>query len=285
METVTNAVPDGGSVPLVAERVIQDSVVARISNISEYVTRFKQAFPQEVGQATDIELNHIARAIAAFERELITPNSRYDRFVMGDRDVFNPMETEGFRLFFGKALCGDCHHGAMLSDYTFRVQGVADQYESIIPGFDGKNGLGGDWGRYHADDLAFADQRFAFRVPTIRNVELTAPYFHSGSAGTLRDVVGFYNSPTDAPMGFPDDMLAAQGAVRDPSIRKLNLSEDEIDAIIAFMRTTTAPVQMGPLGLKLTEVPPRVPSGLVPPGIPTPEGPGPFYPPVVPDID
>ncbi len=70
--------------------------------------------------------------------------------------------------------------------------------------------------------------------------------------------------------------MAAVGVARDPSITPLGLTGEQMDAIVAFMKTTTAPVQQGPLGIDLTKVPERVPSGLVPPGIPTPDGPGPF---------
>jgi cytochrome c peroxidase len=262
--------------PNPTEEEIQDSVTHRIRDIPEYVERFKQAFAGEINSADDIELDHIARAIAAFERELITPGSRYDQFVGGDFGVFSDQERQGFELFFGKGLCGECHHGPMLSDFSFRVLGVADDYESIIPGFEGKNGHGGDFGRFHADEVELADEKYAFRTLTIRNVELTAPYFHSGSAGTLQEVLEFYNRGGLGEQDLSDLDLAAAGADRDLSIRPLGLTQVEIDAIIAFMKTTTAPVQLGPLGTDLTAVPERVPSGLVPPGIPTPEGPGPF---------
>lgn len=264
-----------GPSPTQAE--IQDSVTQRIRDIPEYVERFKQAFAGEVETADDIELDHITRAVAAFEREIITPGSRYDRFVAGDFDVFNEQEKEGFRLFFGKGLCGDCHFGPMLSDFTFRVIGVGDEYDSIIPGFGGKNGEGGDFGRFHADEQEFADQKFAFRTPTIRNVELTAPYFHSGNDGTLLEVMEFYNRGGLGAEDFSDAELEAEGATRDPSIVPLGMTDEEMDAVIAFMKTTTAPVQQGPLGIDLTGVPERVPSGLLPPGIATPAEPGPYY--------
>lgn len=259
-----------------ARGAIQDSVVRRIRSIPEYVARFRQAFAAEIDSAEDIAIDHVGRAIAAFERELITPDSRYDQFVSGDYDALNEHEKRGFELFFGKGLCGDCHRGAMLSDFTFRVQGVGDDFESIIPGFVGKNGEGGDFGRFHADEAEFANQKFAFRVLTTRNIDLTAPYFHSGSAGTLREVVEFYNRGGRGPQDITDAELEAAGVTRDPSITPLGLTEGEIDDIIAFMRTATAPVQQGPLGLDLTAVPQRVPSGLLPPGVATPEGPGPF---------
>ena len=82
----------------------------------------------------DITMNQISKAIAAYERELITPGSRYDRFVGGDFEAFNEQEKQGFLLFFGEALCGDCHGGPLLSDFSFHVQGASDAYDpGIIP--------------------------------------------------------------------------------------------------------------------------------------------------------
>lgn len=269
--------PDLG--PLLTAPMIQDSVVNRIRGISGYLERFRQAFAGEVEVAADIELDHVTRAIAAYERELITPDSRYDRFVAGDRSAFSATEKRGFELFFTKGRCGACHNGPMLSNFTFRVQGVGDEYDSILPGFGGKNGSGGDFGRFHADEQAFAELKFAFRVLTVRNVELSAPYFHSGSAGTLREVVEFYNRGGLGPQDISNATLAAAGATRDPDITPLDLTEGEIDAIVAFLKTTTAPVQRGPLGVDLVETPRRVPSGLLPPGVPTPAAKsGPFWP-------
>lgn len=254
----------------------QDAVTARVRAIPEYVRRFQQAFAGEVSVAADISIQHIGTAIAAFERELITPDSRYDRFVAGDRSVFSAQELQGFTLFFGKGLCGDCHAGPMLSNFDFVVQGVGDDYDKILPGFTGKNGMGGDFGRFHADEVQFADQKYAFRTLTIRNVEVTGPYFHSGSAGTLHEVLQFYNRGGLGPGDISNATLQQAGAERHASIRPLGLSRDEIDAVIAFMRTTTAAVQQGPLGVELGTTPLRVPSGLVPPGVPTPPGPGPY---------
>jgi cytochrome c peroxidase len=255
----------------------QDSVVQRIRRIPAYVELFRRAFVGEIDTADDITIRHFGRALGAFARELITPNARYDQFVSGDFSVFGPQEKLGFQLFFGKALCGNCHSGPMLSDYTFRVQGVGDEYESILPGFEGKNGLGSDFGRFHADSVMFSDSKFAFRVLTVRNAELTAPFFHSGSGATLQDVMDFYNRGGRGPRDISDATLAAAGVRRDASITPLGLNPTEMDAIIAFIKTTTARVQQGPPGVDLTAVPQRVPSGLVPPGVPTPNGPGPYF--------
>ena len=255
---------------------ILDSLARRIQDIPEYVTLFGQAFPGEVVDPEDISIDQIARAIAAYARELITPESRYDQFVSGDFDVFTAEEKEGFLVFFDDGDCGGCHSGPMLSDYTFRVLGAGDAYDLSQPGFEGKNGEGGDFGRLHADSLVFSHLRFAFRVLTIRNVEVTGPYFHSGAALTLREVVEFYNRGGRGTEDLSDDHLATYGVTRDPLIRPLGLSDRELTSLVAFMLTTTAPVRPGPNGLDLASIPTRVPSGLVPPGVATPDGPGPF---------
>jgi cytochrome c peroxidase len=240
------------------------------------VARFAQAFPGEVTNASDIEITHVARAIAAYERELVTPDSPYDAFVAGDYEAFNEQEQEGFQIFFGKGLCGPCHGGPMLSDYRMHVIGVGDAYENVDPSFLGKNGEGGDFGRFHADPLAFSDEKYAFRTMTIRMVERTGPYFHSGSARTLRETVEFYDRGGLGPDDLSDAVLQAAGVERSPLVQPLGLTDAEIDAVVAFMKTTTAEVRTGPGGIDLTAVPDRVPSGLVPPGVPTPEGEGPF---------
>jgi cytochrome c peroxidase len=261
-----------------SEEAIRDSVTLRIRAIPAYVAWFQRAFPGEISDAEDITLNHLTQAVAAYERELITPGSRYDRFVAGEYGVFSPVERRGFELFFGKALCGACHAGPMLSDYAFHVQGAGDDYDAVRPGLPGKDGAGRDLGRFHADPEDFADQKYAFRTLTVRNVEITGPYFHSGSALTLEAVVAFYDRGGRGADDVSDAELALEGVTRDPFIRPLGLNAAERAALVAFLETTTAPVAPGPGGVDLTEPPSRVPSGLLPPGIPTPPTPGPYYP-------
>lgn len=254
---------------------IRDSLTVRIRQIPGYVTLFRDAYPDEINTAEDIQITHVTKALAAYQRELITPGSRYDRFVSGDFNALNVTEQRGFELFFTKALCGDCHHGPMLSDFQFHVQGAADAYP---PGFPGKDDTGKDFGRFHADPEEFAGERYAFRTLTLRMIDRTAPYFHSGSAATLQDVVAFYNRGGQGSTDVTDEELAAAGAVRHPSIQPLALTDDEASALVAFLRTLGAPVAPGPGDADLTLPPQRVPSGLLPPGVPTPPGPGPFLP-------
>jgi cytochrome c peroxidase len=258
---------------------VLDSLRRRVLNIPGYYPLWEKAFAPNVKSPADIRADQIPLAVAAYERELVTPGSRYDQFVAGAYDVFTTEERKGFGLFFTKGDCGSRHRGPMLSDYSFRCIGAGDGYDAVIPGFAGKNGQGGDFGRFHAfPNTGFDFGKYFFRVLTVRNVTETGPYFHSGAARTLREVVEFFNRGGRGAGDLSDEVLASGSATRDPAIRPLGLTDTEIDAIVAFLRTTSAPVRPGPDGLDLTRPPERVPSGLVPPGVPTPDGQGPFLP-------
>lgn len=263
------------------DTAVMDSLAQRMRNIPQYVEMFKAAFPTQVHDGEDIRSDMILLAISAYERELVTTGAKYDGFVGGNFDLYSLPEKRGFMTFFGKGQCGSCHRGPMLSDYTFRCQGVGDAYDRAIPGFAGKNGQGGDWGRYHGlseGDPARQFAKYAFRVVSLRNVELTPPYFHSGSARTLREVVEFYNRGGQGPEDISDATIAEAGTMRDPAIVPLGLTDTEIDDLLAFMKTLTGTLPPGPEGLDLAHGPERVWSGLLPPGVPTPDGPGPYFP-------
>lgn len=221
-----------------------------IEKTPEYIELFKEAFPEEVdGENIDITSDILGKALGAFQRELVTRNTAYDRFVGGEAEALTDQQKKGLDLFFTKAKCGNCHNGPNFSNYQFTVSGVPQ----IGPGK--KLEPGEDYGREE-----FTQQisgRFAFRTPTLRNVTLTAPFMHDGVLETLEDVVRFYNDGskprhpkvTDA-MIHPD--------VRDP----LNLTDDEIAAIVAFMEALEDNGSL--LDPKLMEVPSSVPSGMKP---------------------
>ncbi|MEZ5066907.1 MAG: cytochrome c peroxidase [bacterium] len=233
-----------------ASAVALDSVLVRLRAIPEYVALFTQSFPEEAQRGlSPIDSSTYARAIAAYERELVTRDSAYDRYVNGDDDALTAEQLEGLELFFGKAKCAVCHSGPMFSDFRFIVQGVPQEGTGkvVLPGDDA--------GReeHTLDPL----DRYAFRTPTLRNVELTAPYMHDGVFETLEQVVRFYDSG-GAPRHplVTDDML--EPVLRDP----LDLTDDEVDALVAFLRSLTDPgTALDPF---LLSVPVRVPSGLPP---------------------
>ncbi len=253
-----------------AAAVALDSVLNRLRAIEEYVQRFAVAFPQENDEWQDGQRPHVidsstyGRAMASYERELVTRNSPYDRYVAGDDNGLTPSELRGLELFFTKAKCSACHSGPMFSDFSFIVNGVPQEGpgKDVIPGDDS--------GREEAT-LSAAD-RYAFRTPTLRNVELTPPYMHDGVFETLEQVMHFYNDGAFPrhPQCETDDL---HPLLREP----LNLTNSEIQDVVAFMKSLTDPgTQLSPF---LTSVPDRVPSGLVPvlglsAGPPPPPDPG-----------
>lgn len=230
-------------------------VNSRLNREPEYVEWFKKAFPAEAKKHEDngtqfrITEDMYAKSLAAFQRELVTRNSPYDRFLAGQTDALTDQQKKGARLFFTKGKCGSCHTGPMLSDYKFSVVGVPQ----IGPGKRIEKGE--DYGR--EEFTLQAAHRYKFRTPTIRNVSITGPYMHSGVFETLKEVVEFYNrgSKPRHPR-ITDDMLHPD--VREP----LGLTEDEIDAIVSFMESLEDNGSM--LDPRLLEVPETVPSGLTP---------------------
>lgn len=232
-----------------------DSVLNRLQAAPEYVSLFEEAFPDAAEAApadrpeTVIDSSTYARAIAAYERELVGRNSAFDRFVRGDDDALTDVQRRGLEIFFTTANCAECHNGPMFSNFEFRVTGVPQEGigKSVIPD--------DDTGREEAT-LDLTD-RYAFRVPSLRNVGLTAPYMHDGVFQTLEEVVRFYNQ--GARPRHPDvSELELDPAVREP----LGLSDRDIRAVVAFLRSLND--SGNELSELLVTVPDEVPSGLTP---------------------
>lgn len=232
-----------------------DSVLARLRDVPEYIERFAVAFPQENAEWLNDQREHVidsstyGRAMAAYERELVTRNSAYDRYVAGDDDALTAAELRGLELFFTKAKCAECHSGPMFSDYKFVVNGVPQEGpgKAVIPG--------DDCGR--EEHTMNAADRYMFRTPTLRNVELTPPYMHDGVFENLEQVMDFYNQAA-----FPRHSEIGDTELPDELQTPLNLTTQEMQDIIAFMKALTDPgSQLSPF---LMTVPDRVPSGLVP---------------------
>jgi len=234
-----------------------DSVLVRLQTIPEYVELFRDAFPDEADEMDAFPERHVIRestydrALGAYERELVFASSPFDAYVDGDDDALGSRGYAGMLLFFGDAGCAQCHHGPMLSSYEFVITGV----DSAGPGRDPivRGGDGMDWGRWEhtGDEL----DRFAFRVPTLRNVELTGPYMHTGEASTLEEVIQFYND------GGNDHGLEAWRI--DARLQPLGLGDQEVGDLVAFLKTLTDRTVDSDL-IDLT-VPLSVPSGLTPP--------------------
>jgi cytochrome c peroxidase len=170
-----------------------------LASIPGYVTEFKQVFGTE-----EINIDRVTQAIAEFEKTLVTPNSRFDQWLLGNKDAITAQELEGYTLF-KEAGCVACHNGEALGGTSFQKMGIVEPYTSTSPA-EGRSAVTGK----DAD-------RFMFKVPTLRNVELTYPYFHDGEAATLTAAV--------------DIMGRLQLG------KKFNDSENA--AIVAFLKTLT----------------------------------------------
>jgi cytochrome c peroxidase len=160
-------------------------------------------------------VQQVADAIAAFERTVVTTDSRFDRYMRGDHRALTPLEQQGMEIFNGKGHCTACHWGPNFSDGRFHNLGV--------PAKDPKNP---DLGRYvvtkNSRDMG------AFKTPTVRDAALRAPYLHDGSERTLESLIEFYNRG-----GGPDPNL-------DPLMVPLGLTSGEIQALVAFIKSLTS---------------------------------------------
>jgi len=142
-----------------------------LESIPQYVVDFEKAFG-----AGKLTIERVTKAIAAFEETLVTPNSRFDQWLAGNERAITAGELEGYQLFKVSG-CTVCHNGPAAGGASFRKMGVVEPYRTDNPAEGRKAVTGRD-----------AD-RFSFKVPTLRNVELTYPYFHDGAANTLGEAV------------------------------------------------------------------------------------------------
>ena len=190
------------------ETEILDEVIRRLDRIPEYRKLFKTAFGDEV-----ISIENLGKAIAAFERSLVTNNSRFDKYMRGDSDAILISEKEGFELF-KKVGCANCHNGPMFSDYKVHVLGVPGNHKLQVP------------------DAGVKDS-FGFRTASLRNLRYTAPYMHNGSLNTLKRVLEFYE---DISNGKSRNPLVTREKF-DPLVRELELSVKDMSLIISFLNT------------------------------------------------
>ncbi len=142
-----------------------------LESIPEYIGEFRSIF----GGST-ITIDMVTSAIAAFERTLVTPNSRFDQWLKGDKGALTAQEVAGYELF-KESGCTACHNGPAVGGNSFQKMGVVEPYKTTNKA-EGRVAVTGD----DAD-------RFNFKVPTLRNVALTYPYFHDGAADSLEEAV------------------------------------------------------------------------------------------------
>ncbi|MEE8116368.1 MAG: cytochrome c peroxidase [Gemmatimonadales bacterium] len=244
---------------------IWQGIMRRLLAIPEYVAMFAAAFPDTPRSA--LRFQHAAEAIAAFEIEGFTAtDSPLDRYIAGDEDALSEEGERGGELFTGEGLCITCHNGQLIGGQDFANVGAPQ----VGPGIGKEPPL--DLGRGELDEFDF--YRFAFRVPPLRNVELTAPYMHSGAYPTLEAVVDHYSDVPKAVReydvlqlapGFRDSYHGDAATVSDilSSLdfrlsETLHFSQGEKRELVAFLRAMTDPRARDLRAL----VPESVPSGL-----------------------
>ncbi len=206
---------------------ITGEVVKRVAAIAEYKRLFETAFPDN----DSVSLYNITKALGAFQRSLIANNSRFDQYMRGDRTALSDQEIEGMNQFL-KAGCARCHSGPMLSDFKPHVLGVVDNEK--LPVSDS-----GYLGTY------------AFRTPSLRNLQFTRPYMHNGKIPTVKDVLFFYEDLHGKPL--PNQHVAKSQL--DPLAQEVKVEFKDINAIVEFLNTLND-------GNYDRKIPAAVPSGL-----------------------
>jgi len=178
----------------------------RLGEDSVYRELFAQLFPDQ-----EIDVAAVSTAIAAFERTIIVNDTRFDQWIDGDATAMTSAEVRGFGVFLDpdKGSCSTCHAAPNFTDQGFHNIGL----ESL-------SDANPDLGRYNIRPVKL--MRGAFKTPSLRNIALTAPYFHDGSAETLMDVVDHYNG------GGVQDNLS-------PEMKDIELSAQEKNDLIAFL--------------------------------------------------
>jgi cytochrome c peroxidase len=244
---------------------IWQALMRRLLAYPEYVALFNAAFPGK--RASLLRFEDAALAMATFQRQAFTmTRSPFDRYLDRDDTALSAEQKRGALLFFGEARCGSCHNGAFLGGQSFANVGAPQ----IGPG--GRREPPLDLGRGELQDNDF--YRFAFRVAPLRNVELTAPYMHSGAYPTLEAVVSHYNDVPEALRTYDvaenaaalADSYHGDAATIDAVLATLDhrlrtpldLTDTEMQDLVAFLSSLTDPAARDLRSL----MPPRVPSGL-----------------------
>lgn len=232
-----NDLEDQARNPITAEDEMNqkpDDLVRELKAIPEYVSMFETAFG--VSGESAVTFDNVTGAIAAFERTVVSRDSPFDRYAAGDTTALTPEQRRGLTLFRSlKTRCFECHGFPTFANPDFKVIGV--------PPMPGKTP---DPGRSEID--GGEPYKFAFKVPTLRNVALTAPYMHNGRFQTLEEVIDFYSVGGGQGFGMKLPNL-------DDKIRRFSISQEEKKDLVAFLHALTD-------DSKKPEIPAKVPSGL-----------------------
>jgi cytochrome c peroxidase len=199
-----------------------DAMEKRVQQYRGYIPMFEKAFGD-----TAIDREKIFKAIATFERTIVSPKSRFDLFITGKSNAINDQELLGLHLFRTKAGCVNCHNGGLFADNKFHNDGQT-LFASASE----------DLGLYNVTKKL--EDVGKFKTPSLREVVNTGPWMHHGNFPTLKDVVFFYNLGNPAPIqksykGGRDSLLPKTS----PLLKRLEMTNPEVDALVAFLSTIT----------------------------------------------
>jgi cytochrome c peroxidase len=210
----------GGNMGVGADNL--DAKATEIGQIPGYAAQFEAVFGDSGATAETV-----AAAIAAYERTLVCDNTRYDLNVAGEENTLSQEERRGLELFEGKAGCVTCHTPPFFSSQFGTEEGV---YYNVGIGIEGRPESEVDIGRQAVTDRE--SDWAAFKVPSLRNVARSAPYFHDGSAGTLEAAVRYMAGP-----GIANRNLT-------PLLMDRGLTDDEVAAVLAFLGSLDCPEEL-----------------------------------------
>lgn len=203
--------------------------VGKLWNDVSYRQAFARAFP--VSSRTRIDTLEVMNALASFIRSLTKLNTRFDDYMRGNDRALTAAETKGFNLFMGKAKCGTCHYMPLFNG-TFPPRYMKSESEVIgVPVRPGAHAIDPDSGRFKV--LPFAWLMHAFKTPSLRNAELTAPYMHNGAYKTLEEVIDFYDQGGGVGSGV---------TLGNPTLpaERLKLTAEEKADLVLFIKTLTS---------------------------------------------
>ena len=183
-----------------------ENVVTKLLAVKGYRALFLKSFGRE-----EFTIDDMAKAIATFERTVLSGNSPYDRYKAGNKPALNAAQVRGMDVYFNKAKCDQCHEGINFTSNAYHNIGIGMDKPNPDEGRAGVTKNPADYG--------------AFKTPTLRDIAVTAPYMHDGSIKTLEEVVDYYDKG-----GIPNKNL-------DSTIKKLNLSAQEKKDLVAFLRS------------------------------------------------
>jgi cytochrome c peroxidase len=180
-----------------------NDILAKLQSIPGYGRAFQKAYPGE-----GVTKYSLAKALASFERTIVSKNSPFDTWLDGNQSAISPSAKRGFRVFAGKANCAACHSGPNFTDDGFHNIGLKDNNDN---------------GRYELVPITIS--KGAFKTPSLRDIALTAPYMHNGAYRTLEEVIDHYDRGGDDKSNL------------DPNLKPLRLTNREKKDLVQFLRT------------------------------------------------